>query len=267
MFTLDSLFDYVVFASYLPSFLIYFAITLPFFLFFWVWYKKEWQPRRIQQKERSNRSLRWQEIRYSMLSILIFGIVDLGVYIAQANGLTLLYTNISQYGNAYLVFSIFLMIILQDTYFYWAHRLMHWKPLYRFVHKIHHNSIDPYPFTAYSFHPVEAFFETLPTAIFAFSFPVHLWALLGFEFASIFMNVIGHLGYEIIPKSWDTHWLGQWKTASTHHNMHHSKVNGNYGLYFRFWDVWMGTEFEDYSKTFHTVHGRASVHDLSKPTI
>jgi sterol desaturase/sphingolipid hydroxylase (fatty acid hydroxylase superfamily) len=38
------------------------------------------------------------------------------------------------------------------------------------------------------------------------------------------------------------------KTTSTHHNMHHQLFNGNYALYFTWWDKWMGTEFKDYEK-------------------
>ena len=27
---------------------------------------------------------------------------------------------------------------LHDAWFYWTHRLLHWQPLYRSVHHIHH---------------------------------------------------------------------------------------------------------------------------------
>jgi sterol desaturase/sphingolipid hydroxylase (fatty acid hydroxylase superfamily) len=251
LFALDSLAK-----SILGDILLYFGITLPFFLIFWVYYKREFQPRRIQQKQRSDRQQWWREIRQSMLSIAIFTIIDIGAYVAEQNGLTFMYRDVAQYGIPYLLFSIITMILLQDTYFYWAHRLMHWKPFYKFTHKVHHDSIDTSPFTAYFFHPVEAIIENLPDVTFAFLFPVHFWALLGYQLASLVMNTIGHLGYEIIPQSWTHHWLLKWKTPSTHHNMHHSKVNGNYGLYFRFWDVLMGTEFKDYPTTLDAVYDR-----------
>ena len=28
--------------------------------------------------------------------------------------------------------------LLQDAWFYWAHRLLHWQPLMRHVHYLHH---------------------------------------------------------------------------------------------------------------------------------
>jgi Delta7-sterol 5-desaturase len=183
-------------------------------------------------------------------------VIDVGIYIAEQHGLTSMYQDFDQYGIPYLLLSVVLMILFQDTFFYWAHRSMHWKPLYNLAHKVHHDSIDTSPFTAYSFHPVETIIEALPSAIFSFLLPVHFSALIGYQVVSLVMNVIGHLGYEIIPQSWTTHWLLKWKTPSTHHNMHHSHVNGNYTLYFRFWDVWMGTEFEEYPATLQAVYDR-----------
>ena len=257
---LDSLGDFALFSTAIPAIVIYFLVTLPFFLVFWVWYKKEFQSRRIQQKQRSNEKQWWKEIRQSILSVLIFTLIDVGVYIAEQHGLTSIYHNVDQYGIPYLLFSVVLMILFQDTFFYWAHRLMHWKPLYKFTHKVHHDSIDVSPFTAYSFHPVETIVEGLPSAIFSFLLPVHFSALIGYQVVSLVLNVVGHLGYEIIPQSWTTHWLLKWKTPSTHHNMHHSHVNGNYTLYFRFWDVWMGTEFKEYPATLQAVYDRMNQH-------
>jgi len=54
-------------------------------------------------------------------------------------------------------------------------------------------------------------------------------------------NVYGHLGYELYPKSFNKNFFGKWLNTSVSHNAHHSKFNGNYGLYFLFWDRWMGT--------------------------
>jgi Delta7-sterol 5-desaturase len=255
--SLESLSAYLS-MDFLSDVLFYFGVALPFFLVFCVWRKQQFQPRRIQQKQRSNPQQWWREIRQSLVSIVIFGLIDAGAYGAEQHGLTLMYQDVGQWGVAYLVVSVVVMLLLQDTYFYWAHRLMHWKPLYRFTHRVHHDSIDTSPFTSYSFHPVEAIVEAVPNVVFAFLFPVHFWALLGYQLTDLILNVIGHLGYEIMPQCWTTHWLLRWKTPSTHHNMHHAKVNGNYGLYFRFWDVWMGTEFQDYPATIAAVYDRAN---------
>jgi Delta7-sterol 5-desaturase len=48
-------------------------------------------------------------------------------------------------------------------------------------------------------------------------------------------------------------------TSSTHHNMHHSKFNGNYGIHFRIWDRLFGTEFKDYETEYDKIQERKKI--------
>jgi sterol desaturase/sphingolipid hydroxylase (fatty acid hydroxylase superfamily) len=59
-----------------------------------------------------------------------------------------------------------------------------------------------------------------------------------------------------VPKNWVRIPLLKYKTASTHHNLHHEKFKGNYGLYFTFWDKWMKTEIAEYESKFDKVTGK-----------
>jgi len=44
-----------------------------------------------------------------------------------------------------------------DFHFYWTHRLLHASPwLYKHVHKEHHESFNPDPFSGLSMHPIES---------------------------------------------------------------------------------------------------------------
>lgn len=38
----------------------------------------------------------------------------------------------------YMLACVVALDYLHDAWFYWTHRLLHWKPLYRHVHYIHH---------------------------------------------------------------------------------------------------------------------------------
>ncbi len=38
----------------------------------------------------------------------------------------------------YCCLTVALLDYLHDAWFYWTHRLLHWGPLYRHVHYIHH---------------------------------------------------------------------------------------------------------------------------------
>ena len=40
--------------------------------------------------------------------------------------------------GGYMVLTVVALDYLHDAWFYWTHRLLHWKPLYRHVHHLHH---------------------------------------------------------------------------------------------------------------------------------
>jgi ring-1,2-phenylacetyl-CoA epoxidase subunit PaaE len=44
--------------------------------------------------------------------------------------------------------------------------------------------------------------------------------------------------------------------TATNHSLHHTQYNGNYGLFFRFWDIVCDTELNTTSSTFAEIHQR-----------
>jgi len=230
----------------------YLLFTGTFYLFFYVWRNKKYWYAKIQQRYPEKKHI-LHEVKYSFITMLIFGGVILLVVWASKNGLTRAYDPINKYGYTYFFISIILMILLHDSYFYWTHRLMHWKPLFKLAHKTHHLSTNPTPFAAYAFHPVEALIEIGIIPIIAFTIPHHAFAITIFSLYALLLNVTGHLGYELFPKGFAGHWLFKWHNTSTHHNMHHRLVKCNYGLYFNFWDRVMHTNHPHYEEIFDEV--------------
>src|SRR5690606_18149529 len=125
--------------------------------------------------------------------------------------------------------------------------------IYRRAHLVHHKSINPSPWASYSFHWLEAVAEGLVLVPLLLLMPLHDLTVLLFTVSSVVINVYGHLGYEIMPRSVRKTFIFNLINTSTHHNMHHSRFNGNYGLYFRHWDKWMGTEIPDYVAEYDRV--------------
>lgn len=230
----------------------YLLFTGLFYLFFYVWRKRRYWYSKIQQRYPAKKHI-FDEIKNSFITMLIFGVVIVLTIWAGNNGLTLHYDPVNKYGYGYYVLSIMLMIVLHDAYFYWTHRLLHWKPLFKSVHKTHHLSVNPTPFAAYAFHPAEAVIEVAIIPLVAFTIPHHTSAITIFSLYSLFLNVIGHLGYELFPRGFAGHWLFKWHNTSTHHNMHHRLTKYNYGLYFNFWDRVMGTNHPKYQENFDEV--------------
>lgn len=195
----------------------------------------------------------WHEIQHSAYTAFVFALMGVGIYFLQKAGFTQLYTPMNKFGWLYLVGSFFLLTFIHDAYFYWTHRLMHYPRLFSKLHKVHHISNNPTPFTSLSFHPLEAIVEIAIVPITVLFIPFHPLVLFLLGLWSLFFNIIGHLGYELFPKGFVHHPILKWLNTSTHHNMHHSRSNCNYGLYYNFWDTMMRTNAPDYKNIFDDI--------------
>ncbi|HZF66007.1 MAG TPA: sterol desaturase family protein [Chitinophagaceae bacterium] len=231
----------------------YFLIAGLFFIAFYVLLRPFIFHKKIQQKTpRLDDYAR--EIGYSVMTISIFALVPLIIlHVPTISKHTTYYTKIHTRGWWYFFAAFPLMFFIHDAYFYWMHRLMHNKQLFKIFHLVHHKSVNPSPWAAYAFHPLEAIVEAGIFLVFLFTIPIHFLHLFIFFFLMIVYNVYGHLGYELYPKGFNKHWLGKWINTSVNHNQHHQFFKGNYGLYFTIWDRMMGTLRKDYDAQFERV--------------
>ena len=252
-----------VVAWFVTSLFIFLRYAIPASLVFWLFYKwkrSAWFHLKIQQKFPKGSQIR-EELFYSLMTSFIFGGMAIGVYILRKKmGYGALYFDISEHGWGYYAFSLAFMIFAHDTYFYWMHRLMHHPTLFKRIHLVHHQSVNPTPYTSFSFHPLESVVEFGIIPLLALFMPIHASALFLFTLWSIVFNVMGHTGYEFSPSGFTRHPIFKWINTPTHHNMHHQVSNHNYGLYFNIWDRLMGTNHKDYEARFHEVTTRPPPH-------
>ena len=195
----------------------------------------------------------FREILHSSTSSIVLSGIAAILFFTPARSYTQLYTDLSQYPIWWVPVSIVLSLVIHDTYFYWMHRLLHHKRIFRFTHLLHHRSVNPSPWSAYSFHVFEAVAEGAIIIILALVMPLHPFSVIAFSVISLMINVYGHLGFEIMPRSLRNSFLFNIINTSVYHNLHHSKFRGNYGLYFRWWDKLMGTENPDYTREYDRI--------------
>ena len=246
---------------FLVIFLRYLLLASIAFLIFYVIRRKTIIFKKIQPSLPLNKDYA-REIVYSVITALVFASIGYLVFATPVSKYTQTYWNFKEHSVGYFLFSIILMLLVHDTYFYWTHRWMHRKSVYRIVHRVHHLSTNPSPWAATAFHPIESVVEGSVIALIAFLFPVHPLAIGIFLLIMMMYNVYGHLGYELYPKGFASGWLGKWINTSVNHNMHHQTIQGNYGLYFLWWDRWMGTLSPSYDETFEAVKSRTSINQL-----
>jgi Delta7-sterol 5-desaturase len=248
---------------FLIDFFRYFITAGIAFVVFWVIGKNHWRHLFIQKVFPKNTEL-VREFAYSISTVIIFSLIGFCIYLSIKAGYTNIYNDATEYGVFYLVLSFPLTVIFHDFYFYWTHRFMHLKKVYKYVHRVHHESTNPSPWAAYAFHPWEAVIQALVFPIMLLTIPLHPIVITLFLLYMIIRNVIGHLGFEIFPRGWTKNkWLS-WTTAVTHHNIHHERFHTNYGLYFTWWDRWMKTEDSAYHKQFDEVKDRPKVSRKTK---
>lgn len=208
-----------------------------------------------------------REMLYSLSSLVIFGIVGAITLTAARYGWTRLYWDIDTYGWGWFWGSIVCTIFLHDAYFYWSHRLMHHRRLFRRFHRIHHLSHNPTPWAAYAFGPLEALVHAGIFPLAVILMPIHPFAFATFMGWQILNNVLGHTGYEFYPRGLMKTGLKLFLNTPTNHAMHHEKMRGNYGLYFNIWDRLMGTNHTDYEQRFLSVTSRKTHRTALKQTV
>lgn len=190
------------------------------------------------------------DIKLSVLSAGIFALAAAFVMSGYGWGITRLYSQSQQYGLWYLGLSYGIVLVLQDTYFYFTHRLFHHPWLFRWLHQGHHQSRYPTPWTSFAFDPLEAFIQSLFLVGIVFVIPLHFITLIAVLTTMTVWAVLNHLGLDRLPLSFPHHWLGRWFIGPAHHSIHHLKYTVHYGLYFTFWDKLLGTQDSNYEKTF-----------------
>ena len=228
----------------------YFAIVGLLYLLIWKWGAQRLESRRIQARRRvDGKQIRF-EIKNTLIMLLASSPMTLAVSMLYASGQTQLTLNAATIGWPMIAATFVGLLLFNDAWFYFWHRLLHHPKLFRHVHATHHKSVDVNPFSSYSFHWFEGFILgawILPVALLV---PIYIPMLGGLHAIGLANNLMSHLGYEFFPRGLLRVPLLSWINTSTYHNMHHSSFNGNYGLMFRFWDRLLGTELKNYESTF-----------------
>ena len=221
----------------------YFAIVWPIHHMLWARDPSKVKARRLSKREPTRETIK-NEIKLSTLSAFIYALPAAIVLEMWKAGGTALYAGPIEgvSGWAYAAVSAFVFLFVQDTWFYWTHRVMHHRKLFSWTHAGHHKSVQPTPWASFSFDPIEAISSAWLLPVLALFLPLHVGVALALLMVMTINAVFNHAGWEVYPDKWVKGWFGKVFITAAHHNLHHTKFKGNYGLYFRFWDYVTGTD-------------------------
>jgi sterol desaturase/sphingolipid hydroxylase (fatty acid hydroxylase superfamily) len=194
--------------------------------------------RRIQRRPMKNQIV--MEIRTSVIALAsIAGYVAGGPFV-QAKGWAWTPLPLTWW-SAGLTFAA--SLVIYDAWFYWGHRMMHSKWLYRW-HSHHHRAIVPSPWSNNSDTLVGAFVEQSYFLVAPFILPIPAAVLIAHKIYDQVTGIAGHAGHEYFASpSARSPWP---MLCTTFHDQHHGHFNYNYGNTFSIWDRAMGTVHPDY---------------------
>jgi sterol desaturase/sphingolipid hydroxylase (fatty acid hydroxylase superfamily) len=142
--------------------------------------------------------------------------------------------------------ALFLLVpMIHEVGFYFAHRLLHWPPLYKIAHSLHHRNINPGPWSGLSMHPIEhvAYFSS--TLLF-FVIPSHPIHMINLASRLGLLPAQGHIGFDRVV-------VGEEKSMETSyyaHYLHHKYFEVNYADGMVPLDRWFGS-FHDGTPEAH----------------
>jgi sterol desaturase/sphingolipid hydroxylase (fatty acid hydroxylase superfamily) len=150
---------------------------------------------------------------------------------------------------------LLLVPMFRDIHFYCVHRLIHWPPLYRTVHKYHHANVNPAPWSGLAMHPVEH--------LLYFSSVLIHWIVPSHPFHALY-NLI-HLGLSPAPghTGFDRVLIAPGRGASTAiethsyaHYLHHKYFECNYADGAIPLDRWFGSFHDGSEQSLVTMNAR-----------
>ena len=181
----------------------------------------------------------WDNMLWTCASgVTVWTAYEAGFMWAYANDLLPFYLRVSEH-PVWFAATLLAIPFWTSLHFYFVHRLLHWRPLYRIAHALHHRNDNVGPWSGLSMHPIEhllylssilihAAFASHPLLIF-----FHMqWNTLGAASSHTGFEALTFRGRPILV-------LG-----SFHHQLHHRFYDCNYGNPFMPWDRWLGTDHD-----------------------
>ncbi|KAK7878307.1 hypothetical protein WMY93_031126 [Mugilogobius chulae] len=139
----------------------------------------------------------------------------------------------------YILGQCFGCAVVEDTWHYFLHRILHHRRIYKYIHKVHHEFTSPFGMQAEYAHPLETIILGAGFFIGIMIFCNHvffLWAWVSFR---LLETIDVHSGYDVPLNPMH---LIPFYAGARFHDFHHMNFVGNYASTFTWWDKLLNTD-------------------------
>merc|ERR1712169_41144 len=226
--------------SFVMHEVVYFGRCLPFMIMDKIPYFRKYK---IQGQKMPTLAEQWACAKLVLLSHFTVELPQIWLFhpMAQYFGLA---TTVPFPPWTKMAWQIALFFVLEDTWHYWFHRLLHTPRLYKMIHKLHHQYSAPFGLAAEYASPIETMILAfgavgIPIVFCAFTKDLHILTMYLWIVLRLSQAIDSHSGYEF---PWSLHHFLPFWAGADHHDTHHEKFIGNYASSFRWWDYVLDTE-------------------------
>jgi len=144
-----------------------------------------------------------------------------------------------------IALTVVVSFIIEDAYFYGVHRLLHYGPFYKHIHKKHHDYAAPIGIAAEYAHPIESLVLGVGTLVGPMLLTRHLFTLWVWLLVRLYQTVEAHSGYDF---PWSPTKLIPFWGGAIFHDFHHETFSGNFSSTFTYMDYVFGTSKQYYAR-------------------
>jgi len=238
-------------------FLVNFTITFGYFGFWHsVTYLLGWTKRPFHPSRQYKKSKVLHNMWYSFLGVVQLTVWEAIVMHCYATNRLPYMSDQQAFSNPWnitvFILAAFWVPLYREFHFYFAHRFIHIKALYKYIHSLHHRNTDIEPFSGLCMHPVEHlyYYSCVGPSLLVFASP---FAFMWNAVHLLISPAASHSG-------WEDHFQ-----SDQYHYLHHRFFECNYGTGGTPFDKMFGT-FRDKLKETGTSYKGGSEEKVDEKT-
>jgi len=227
--------------SFVMHEVVYFGRCIPWIIIDSMPYFRKWklQPNKVPTKQQQ-----WECTKLVLITHFTIELPQIWFFHPLAESLGMETWQVPLPSLMTMIPQIFLFMVIEDAWHYFSHQMLHYGPLYRNIHKLHHKYSAPFGLAAEYAHPLEILILGMgtiggPLLYCYFTQNLHIITVYIWVILRLHQAVDAHSGYDF---PWSLRNILPFWSGAEHHDFHHMAFTNNFSTSFRWLDHIFGTD-------------------------